>query len=102
MLAMDDPYTTLVNHFVLHAKCKRGYIPIQRNRHGTEPRTHPGSKSSTPHSISGSSHAPDFSPSAGVDSVDVDQGCGRENGHVRCAEDGFEVVGGKRGAKENE
>ena len=77
-------------------------IPVQRNRHGPEPRPNTGPQGTTPDGVSGPCHAPDLTPRTPVDAMDVDQRRGGEHGHMRSTQDGLEVMRGKRGAEENE
>jgi len=96
---MDDPYTSSAS-LIPNPRIK-GDIPIQRNRHSPKPSTHARPQRSAPNRVGGPSHAPDLPPGAPVDAVDVDQRRGGKNGHVRCTEDGLEVVRCERGAEED-
>lgn len=103
---MGDPYNDLNTHLHTREKKKkkreREYLPIQRNRHSTQPRPDRGAQRSSPNGIHRSLQRPDLSPDVAVDAVDVYQRQDTQQGHVRRAEESMREVCREGGAEEDE
>lgn len=81
-------------------RCK--HSPVQRDGNGAKPRTQPGAQSAAPDRVGGSSDSPHLFPNCAVYTVNVNQRCRGEKGHVSCTEHSLNIVCCERSAEQDE